>query len=161
MDREFNGRIAFVEDYDMHMAHYLAHGVDVWLNTPRRLLEACGTSGMKASLNGVIHLSVRDGWWHEGYNGANGWAIGNDLESTSTDEQDKADAEALYRLLEEDIVPLYYDRDRKGVPHSWISVIKEAIRSVAPLFCARRMMKEYIERMYVPATQLLKDKEPG
>ena len=155
-DREFQGRIAFVEDYDMHMARYLVHGIDVWLNTPRHLQEACGTSGMKASLNGVLHLSVRDGWWHEGYNGDNGWAIGDVLEATSSDEGDRADAEALYRLLEEKIVPLYYERDRSGVPHGWIHVVRDAIRSIVPMFCARRMLKEYTERMYVSAAQSLK-----
>ena len=154
-DREFQGRIAFVEDYDMHMARCLVHGVDIWLNTPRRLQEACGTSGMKASLNGVPHLSVRDGWWHEAYNGTDGWAIGDDLEHSSREDEDRADAEALYRLLEEEIVPLYYDRDRSGVPHGWMRVVKEAIRSVVPVFCARRMLKEYAERMYIPAAQSL------
>ncbi len=152
MDAEFRGRIAFVEDYDMHIAHYLTQGVDVWLNTPRRLREACGTSGMKATLNGVPHLSILDGWWHEGYNGANGWAIGDGIEAASS-EDDKADAEALYRLLEEKIVPLYYDRDRSGVAHSWIRMVKEAIRSVIPVFCTRRMLKEYAERMYAKAAQ--------
>ena len=152
-DRDFQGRIAFVEDYDMHMARYLVHGIDVWLNTPRRLQEASGTSGMKASLNGGLHLSILDGWWHEGYNGANGWAIGDGLETASTQEKDKADAEALYRLLEQEITPLYYERDRGGVPHGWIRVVKEAIRSVVPIFCARRMLKEYTEQMYMPAAQ--------
>jgi starch phosphorylase len=151
--REFQGRIVFVEDYDMHMARYLVQGVDVWLNTPRRLREACGTSGMKASINGVVHLSVRDGWWHEGYNGANGWVIGDDYSPASPDEEDRADAEALYRLLEEKIVPLYYDRDRRGVPNRWIRVVKEAISSVAPVYSASRMLKEYAERMYRPAAQ--------
>jgi glycogen phosphorylase len=155
-NREFQGRIAFVEDYDMHMAHYLVQGVDIWLNTPRRLNEACGTSGMKASLNGVPNLSVRDGWWYEGYNGANGWAIGNGPRTYSPEEEDKADAEALYRILEKKIVPLYYKRDRDGVPHGWIHVVKEAIRSIAPQFCARRMLKEYTTRIYVTATISLK-----
>jgi len=150
-DLAFQGRIAFVEDYDMHMAHYLVQGVDVWLNTPRRYYEACGTSGMKAAANGVLHLSVRDGWWHEGYDGANGWAIGDDIESYEPMLEDKSDAEALYRLLEEKIVPLYYQRDRDGVPHGWVHMIKGAIRSIAPRFSARRMLKEYIEQMYVPA----------
>ena len=149
-DREFQGRIAFVEDYDMHMARYLTQGVDVWLNTPRRLQEACGTSGMKASVNGVLHLSVRDGWWHEGYNGANGWAIGDEVEAYNPREEDRADAEALYRLLEEEIVPLYYQRDRSGIPHGWMHMVKEAIGSILPVFCARRMLKEYTERMYLP-----------
>jgi starch phosphorylase len=156
-NREFQGRIAFVEDYDIHIAHYLVQGVDVWLNTPRRLREACGTSGMKASLNGVLHLSIRDGWWHEGYNGANGWAIGDDLVPIDPESENNADAEALYRLLEEEIVPLYYDRDRSGVPQRWMRIVKEAIRSVVPLFCARRMLKEYTEQMYMPAVRSLRD----
>jgi starch phosphorylase len=157
-DREFKGRIAFVEDYDMHMARYLVHGVDVWLNTPRRLQEACGTSGMKASLNGVLHLSIRDGWWHEGYNGTNGWAIGNDLHPPDSEDENKADVESLYRLLEEEIIPLYYDWDRNGVPQGWIRRVKEAMRSVVPIFCTRRMLKEYTKRMYIPAAQPLKAK---
>jgi starch phosphorylase len=152
-DREFQGRIAFVEDYDIHMAHYLAQGVDVWLNTPRRLYEACGTSGMKAAVNGVLHLSVRDGWWYEGYNGTNGWAIGDEVEAYDSREEDKSDAAALYRLLEEEIVPLYYQRDRNGVPHGWVHMVKEAIGSIVPRFCTRRMLKEYIEQMYIPAAR--------
>ncbi len=146
---EFRGRVAFIEDYDMHMARYLVQGTDVWLNTPRRLQEACGTSGMKASINGVIHLSVPDGWWHEGYNGANGWVIGDSKPISDPMEEDKADAEALYRLLENDIVPMYYDRDRRGVPHRWVQMAKEAIRSVTPVFSARRMLKEYATHVYL------------
>jgi len=149
-DRDFQGRIAFIEDYDMNRARYLVQGVDVWLNVPRRLNEASGTSGMKAALNGVPHLSVRDGWWYEGYNGENGWAIGDGPGTYSPEEEDRADAEALYRLIEEKLVPLYYDRDRSGVPHGWISVIKEAMRTLVPKFCARRMMKDYTEQLYVP-----------
>jgi starch phosphorylase len=152
-DNEFQGRIAFVEDYDMHMAHYLVQGVDVWLNTPRRLQEACGTSGMKASVNGVLHLSIRDGWWYEGYNGANGWSIGDEVEVYDPREEDRADAEALYRLLEEEIVPLYYQRDSAGVPHGWVHMVKEAIGSIVPVFCAQRMLKEYTEQMYIPAAR--------
>jgi starch phosphorylase len=147
-DHGFQGRIAFVEDYDMHMARYLVQGVDVWLNTPRRLREACGTSGMKASLNGVLHLSVGDGWWHEGYNGGNGWAIDGGLDALPPDNEDGADADALYRLLEEEVIPLYYARDLGGVPHGWIRMIKEAIRSIAPVYSARRMLKEYAESIY-------------
>ena len=153
LDREFQGRIAFVENYDMHLARYLVQGVDVWLNTPRRLQEACGTSGMKALLNGVLHLSVRDGWWYEGYNGANGWALNGGPYTPKPEEEDKIDAESFYRLLEEEIVPLYYDRDRSGVPHGWIRLIKETIRSVVPVFCTRRMLKEYTERMYQAAAR--------
>lgn len=147
----FQGRIAFVEDYDMHMAHYLTQGVDVWLNNPRRLREASGTSGMKAALNGVLHLSVKDGWWYEGYNGTNGWAIGDNVDGYDPADEDNADAEDLYRLLEDEIVPLYYRRDRAGVPHDWLQMVKEAISSIVPFFCARRMVKEYVEKMYVPA----------
>ena len=150
LDKRFQGRIVFVEDYDMNLARDLVRGVDVWLNTPRRLQEACGTSGMKASMNGVINLSVRDGWWDEAYNGINGWAI-DSFRGGNPDEEDKADAEALYSLLENNIVPLFYDRDRKGVPHGWIEVAKEAIKTVNPVFNACRMMKEYVERMYIPA----------
>ena len=152
-DREFQGRIAFVEDYDMHMARYLVHGVDVWLNTPRRLQEACGTSGMKASVNGVLHLSVRDGWWEEGYNGNNGWAIGDKIKAYDPNEEDMADAVALYSLLEEEIVPLYYHRDRTGMPRGWLHIAKEAIGSIVPIFCTKRMLKEYVEQMYIPATR--------
>jgi len=152
-DLEFQGRISFVEDYDIHMAHYLVQGVDVWLNTPRRLREASGTSGMKAAANGVLHLSVRDGWWYEGYNGVNGWAIGDEIETYNPGEEDNSDAAALYHLLEEEIVPLYYQRDRTGVPHGWIHMLKEAIDSIVPRFCTRRMLKEYVEQMYIPAAR--------
>lgn len=149
--REFKGRIVFVEDYDIHMAHYLVQGSDVWLNTPRRLQEASGTSGMKAAVNGVPQLSVRDGWWHEAYNGANGWAIGTDYKAAGSDEEDGVDAESLYEFLEKEIVPLYYDQDRDGVPHHWVRYMKGVISSVVPVFCARRMLKEYITQMYLPA----------
>lgn len=144
-DPEFGGRIAFVEDYDERLAQYLVKGVDVWLNNPIPHLEACGTSGMKASLNGVIHFSVLDGWWIEGYNGKNGWAFGGEGEEH---DRRKLDAEAIYRLLEEEIVPLYYHRNEKGIPSLWCKKMKEAIKSVAPNFCARRMMRDYITKFY-------------
>jgi starch phosphorylase len=150
LDRGFQGRIVFVEDYDLNLSRELVRGVDVWLNTPRRLQEACGTSGMKASMNGVVNLSVRDGWWDEAYNGKNGWAI-NDFQGGSPEEEDKTDAESLYRLLEDEIAPLYYDRDRRGVPHQWIKFVKEAIKTITPAFNACRMMKEYTQKMYLPA----------
>jgi glycogen phosphorylase len=148
-DSSFKGRIIYVEDYDLHKARYLVHGVDLWLNTPRPTQEASGTSGMKAALNGVLHLSVYDGWWCEGYNGANGWAIHTG--EVSGHDEDQSDAEELYSLLENTIVPIYYDRDRNGIPHGWIRVVKEAIRSCAPSFSARRMLKDYIEQSYIPA----------
>lgn len=151
---EFGGRIAFVEDYDMHMARYLVHGADVWLNTPQLHHEASGTSGQKAALNGVPHLSVLDGWWREGYNGKNGWAIHSNSE-ISPAEQDKADAEELYQLLEQSIIPLYYDRDMSGIPHGWLQVVKETIRSNAPMFSARRMVKEYTQQMYLQPEKVI------
>ena len=140
----FGGRVAFVEDYDLHVAHLFVQGCDVWLNNPREPLEACGTSGMKASLNGVPHLSVADGWWWEGYTGSNGWRI------EGAGEGDGAEADSLYRLIEERIAPAFYTRDDKGVPRFWIQTAKEAIRTVAPRFCARRMVKEYAEEAYAP-----------
>ena len=153
LDQKFLGRIAFVEDYDIHIAHQLVQGVDVLLNTPRRLQEACGTSGMKAALNGVLQCSVLDGWWYEGYNGENGWAIGDGSGMPDAGQQDYRDAQSIYRLLEEEIVPLYYDRDASGIPKKWVQIMKETIRSIAPRFCARRMLKEYAEQLYMTAAQ--------
>jgi glycogen phosphorylase len=151
LDRGFQGRIAFIENYDLSIARHLVHGADIWLNNPRRLQEACGTSGMKASMNGGLNFSVLDGWWEEAFNGKNGWAIG-DLTVRSPEEEDRKDAESLYNQLETNIIPLYYQRDRKGVPHDWIKVVKEAIKTVTSGFNACRMMKEYTDQMYLPAT---------
>src|SRR5205814_7100147 len=123
LDPLFAGRVAFVDDYDLHVAHFLVQGCDVWLNTPRKPLEASGTSGMKAAVNGVPHLSIGDGWWAEGFNGANGWLIDGGNTSDNHDEVDAADAASLYRLLEEEIVPAFYDRDRAGVPVQWAATI--------------------------------------
>jgi starch phosphorylase len=148
---DFGGRLAFVEDYDMHMARYLVQGADIWLNLPSPLREASGTSGQKAALNGVLHLSVLDGWWYEGYNGTNGWAIENNSLAPDSPEQEKADAEALYELLEEKVIPLYYDRDTNGIPRGWVKMVKESIRSNVPRFSARRMAKDYVTQMYLPA----------
>jgi starch phosphorylase len=153
LDPVFGGRVAFVDDYDLHVAHFLVQGCDVWLNNPRKPLEASGTSGMKAAINGVPHLSIGDGWWAEGFNGQNGWTIDGGVSSDNPEAIDAADAAALYRLLEEEVVPAFYDRDGSGIPHRWIATIKEAIRSVAPRFCARRMVKEYVDRMYAPALE--------
>jgi starch phosphorylase len=153
LDPLFAGRIAFIDDYDLHVAHYLVSGCDVWLNNPRKPLEASGTSGMKASLNGVPHLSVGDGWWAEGFNGSNGWLIESATDPDDHDATDAADAEALYRLLEDEIVPAFYDRDEAGVPHRWIAVVREAIRSNLPRFSSRRMLKDYVNRMYTPAAR--------
>jgi starch phosphorylase len=151
LDPMFAGRIAFVDDYDLHIAHFLVQGCDVWMNNPRKPLEASGTSGMKAAINGVPHLSVGDGWWAEGYNGSNGWLIDSGVNPDDPGAQDAADADALYRLLEEQIVPMFYDRDAQQLPRAWLHLVKESIRSVMPQFSARRMVKQYVERMYVPA----------
>jgi glycogen phosphorylase len=153
LDPQFGGRIAFVDDYDLHVAHFLVQGCDVWLNNPRKPMEASGTSGMKAAMNGVPHLSIGDGWWAEGFTGANGWVIDGGAGGTNPDATDAADAEALYRLLEEEVVPAFYDRDRSDVPHRWLTTVKEAIRTVGPRFSARRMVKEYAQRMYAPALE--------
>jgi len=150
-DNGFAGHVAFVENYEIHTAHFFTQGVDAWLNNPRAPLEACGTSGQKAGMNGVLNVSVLDGWWYEGFNGNNGWAIGDVPESLEVQHDDTTDAESLYRLLEEQIVPLYYDRDQNGIPHGWVRMAKESLRSIVPQYSARRMLKEYTTRMYVPA----------
>ena len=151
-ESRFGGRIAFVEDYGENVAKYLLHGVDVWLNNPQIPMEACGTSGMKASLNGTLHLSSLDGWWPEGYNGENGWAFGDEPSNT------KEDSEALYDLIEKEIVPLYYDTDNSGVPTQWIEKMKAAMTSVTPAFSARRMMKDYLSKFYIPISMDLQKK---
>jgi len=148
---ETGGRIVFIEDYDMNLARYLVQGVDVWMNTPRRPLEASGTSGMKAAINGILNFSVLDGWWREAYNGSNGWAIGEDREYETTEIQDRADAESLYHTLEHEIIPLYYDRDAREISHGWIARMKDTMKTVTPKFSTRRMVKEYVQKFYVPA----------
>jgi len=151
-ESRFGGRIAFVEDYGENVAKYLLHGVDVWLNNPQIPMEACGTSGMKASLNGTLHLSSLDGWWPEGYNGKNGWAFGDEPSNT------KEDSEALYDLIENEIVPLYYDIDNSGVPTKWIEKMKASMTSITPAFSARRMMKDYLGKFYIPISMDLQKK---
>ncbi len=144
-DPEMGGKIAFVENYNEMLGQYMVHGCDVWLNNPQPPLEASGTSGMKASLNGVPQLSILDGWWLEGYNGRNGWAF----EGRS----DAEDAEAIYTILEQEVVPLYYKLDEKGVPLEWVKLMKESIKSTAAPFSARRMTKEYVARFYQKSLQ--------
>jgi len=154
---EFKGKIIFLEEYDMNVARYLTHGVDVWLNNPRRPYEASGTSGMKASMNGVPNFSILDGWWAEGYNEKNGWAIGEGQEYANQDEQDWHDVLSLYATLEDQIAPLYYNRNDEGLATGWVNVMKEAIISVAPNFSMRRQVKEYTERFYIPAMKAAKN----
>jgi starch phosphorylase len=149
---ENGGRLVFLEDYDMNLARYLVQGVDVWLNTPRIPNEASGTSGQKAAMNGVLNFSVLDGWWREGYNGQNGWAIGDGVQMENIELQDQLDAESLYTTLENEIVPLYYnERSADGLPGDWIARMKEAMRTMTPRFSMRRMVKEYTQKMYFPA----------
>ncbi|MCF8107241.1 MAG: alpha-glucan family phosphorylase [Desulfohalobiaceae bacterium] len=148
LDPELGGRIAFLENYDEQFAQYMLHGVDVWLNNPVPPMEASGTSGMKAALNGVPHLSILDGWWLEGYNRVNGWAFGRESAEGNRDVLDAAD---LYDVLEQEIIPLYYDVSENGVPCGWVRVMKEAIKSNAPRFSSRRMVKQYLEKFYAPA----------
>ena len=151
---ENGGRLVFLEDYDMNLARYLVQGVDVWLNTPRRPHEASGTSGMKAAMNGVLNFSVLDGWWREGYNGKNGWAIGRDVDYENPSQQDEEDAISLYEILETQIIPLYYKkRSSDGLPGEWIDMMKESIRTLTPQFSMRRMVKEYVEQLYVQALE--------
>jgi starch phosphorylase len=149
-EEEFAGRLFILEDYDMNLARHLVQGADVWLNNPRRPLEASGTSGQKAALNGAPNFSVLDGWWPEAYNGHNGWAIGSEKEYGSTEEQDAADADSLYQTLEESLIPLYYDRDAAGVPEGWVRVMKESISTIAPSFSTQRMVRDYVHRLYAP-----------
>jgi starch phosphorylase len=148
-DPRFEGRIAFLEDYELHVAHRLVQGVDVWLNTPRAPMEASGTSGMKAALNCVPHLSTLDGWWAEGFAGDNGWALPR---VEGTEEQiDQQDHDALFGILEREVVPLFYDQDKNGVPHRFVHYMKHALRVAGQRFTARRMVQEYTANFYVPA----------
>jgi glycogen phosphorylase len=148
---ETAGRLVFLEDYDMNLARYLVQGVDVWMNTPRRPLEASGTSGMKAALNGALNFSVLDGWWREAYNGGNGWSIGEDRDLGSPSVQDEEDVDSLYETLEKSIIPLYYERDQNDISQEWVSRIKESLKTNIPRFSTRRMVKEYVERLYIEA----------
>ena len=148
---EVRRRILFIEDYDMVVARYLVQGVDVWMNTPRRPMEASGTSGMKAGLNGAINLSVPDGWWDEAYTVNTGWAIGHGEEYADEAYQDEVESNDLYDLLEKEIVPLFYTRTEDGLPRGWISKMKTAMRSIGPEYNTNRMVREYTEQMYIPA----------
>jgi starch phosphorylase len=151
-DAKTGGRLVFLDDYDMNVARYLVQGVDVWLNTPRRPNEASGTSGMKAAMNGVLNFSILDGWWYEGYNGHNGWAIGDGTEYADHNQQDDADAASLYDVLENQIIPLYYNgRPGDSMSHGWMEMVKESIRTLSPQFSMTRMVKEYALDFYRPA----------
>ncbi|HEV3485901.1 MAG TPA: alpha-glucan family phosphorylase, partial [Vicinamibacterales bacterium] len=152
-DPDVWGRFVFVEDYDMEVGRMLTQGVDVWLNNPRRPLEACGTSGMKAALNGALNCSVLDGWWNECYDGRNGWSIGTSHEWEDPNEQDRVDANALYQLLEREIVRRYYDRSEGPVPRRWVDRMKYSIASLGEFVSADRMLRDYVGGLYEPAAQ--------
>jgi len=149
-DPQFEGRIAFIEDYDLNSADRLIQGVDLWLNLPAVPMEASGTSGMKAALNAVPQLSTLDGWWVEGYTGLNGWALPL---ASSPDEADVNDSASLYEVLEKEIVPLYYDRDQEGLPREWLRRMKHALFEAGAHFTASRMVREYVSGYYAPAFQ--------
>ncbi|HTK10322.1 MAG TPA: alpha-glucan family phosphorylase [Ktedonobacteraceae bacterium] len=150
---EFRGKVVLLENYDIDMARYLVAGTDVWLNNPIRPYEASGTSGQKAALNGQPNCSILDGWWSEGYNGKNGWAIGEEREYHDQNAQAEADSISLYRILEEEIIPSFFERSADGLPHRWIRYMKEAIRTCTPQFSMRRMIKDYTTRYYIPEIQ--------
>ena len=148
---EMRGKLVFLEDYDIEMGRMLVQGCDVWLNTPRRPQEASGTSGQKVPVNGGVNLSIPDGWWAEGYRGDNGWNIGEGADVADPDEQDREDAALLYALLEEDVVPRFFERDQEGLPRRWIATMKASIESVVPQFSAHRMVRDYVDTTYLPA----------
>ena len=150
-DPAFAGRIAFVENYSMHVAKYLVRGCDVWMNYPKAPLEASGTSGMKAAINGVPNFSILDGWWIEGWNGKNGWGL-EGVAIGSQEEQDHSDAQNMYDTLTKEIIPLYYDRKTDGIPHGWLKVVKESVATILPKFSTERMLKEYMKKLYIPAS---------
>jgi len=146
---DLKGFLVFMENYDVHVARQMVSGCDVWLNTPRRPLEASGTSGMKAGCAGGLNLSIQDGWWREGYDGTNGFAIGEDAHADSVQEQDRQDSANLYKVLTQEVIPLFYERDAKGIPRRWIQRIRRAMVTLVPQFTSRRMVREYTERYYL------------
>jgi starch phosphorylase len=154
-DPRFRDHIVFIEDYDINVGRYLVQGADVWLNNPRRPLEACGTSGMKSAANGGLNLSILDGWWDEGYEPGLGWAIGSGEQYDNPDLQDQVEALALYRLLETEVVPLFYSRDSDGLPRGWIRYMKKNLTKLCPTFNTHRMLEDYTDKAYVPAAQSL------
>src|SRR5579871_787088 len=149
---EVRARIVFLEDYDLAVARQLVQGVDIWLNTPRRPMEASGTSGMKILANGGLNVSIPDGWWAEGYKPSTGWSIGRGEDYADPNYQDRVEAMALYDILEKEVVPLFYDRSTEGIPRAWVSRIKNSMHTLCPVFNTHRMVAEYAERFYLPAT---------
>jgi starch phosphorylase len=152
LQERFRHRIAFIEDYDLAVARKMVQGVDVWLNTPRRPLEASGTSGMKVAFNGGLNMSVLDGWWPEGYRGDNGWAIGKGEVYEDIEYQNEIESRAIYDLLEKEVVPLYYERGSDGIPRGWLACMKASIETLCPTFSTERMVQEYTDRFYLPSS---------
>jgi starch phosphorylase len=146
---DLQGSLVFIENYDVHVARQMVSGCDVWLNTPRRPLEASGTSGMKAGCHGCLNFSILDGWWREGYDGTNGFAIGEDAHAASVEEQDRTDSANLFKVLTKDVIPLFYQRDARGIPREWIKRIRRAMVTLVPQFTTSRMVREYAEKYYV------------
>jgi starch phosphorylase len=155
---ELKGHLIFIENYDVHVARQMVSGCDIWLNNPRRPLEASGTSGQKTSAHGCLNLSILDGWWREGYDGTNGFAIGEDWQPDSVEEQDKLDSENLYRVLTELVVPIFFERDDAGVPRRWIQMIRRAMVTLVPQFNTWRMVEEYTRKYYLPTAAAAKTK---
>jgi len=153
---DLKGHLVFIENYDVHVARQMVSGCDVWLNTPRRPLEASGTSGEKTSCHGGLNLSVMDGWWREGYDGTNGFAIGGDFHSDSIEEQDRRDCENLYRVLTDEVIPCFFDRDEQGIPRAWIAKIRRAMVTLVPQFNTWRMVQEYTRKYYLPVSTTAK-----
>jgi starch phosphorylase len=147
---DLQGHMVFIENYDVHVARQMVSGCDIWLNTPRRPLEASGTSGMKAGCQGCLNLSILDGWWREGYDGTNGFAIGEDAHADSVEAQDRADSANLYKVLTQEVIPLFYQRDAQGIPRQWIQRIRRAMVTLVPQFTTMRMVREYTEKYYLP-----------
>ena len=147
---QFKGKIFILENYNIGIARYLISGVDVWLNNPRRPMEASGTSGEKASVNGVVNFSVLDGWWAEGYDSTNGWTIGTNATYSSYEEQDKADSNSLYHVLEDKIIPTYYKQDENGVSSEWVQYMKNSIRTTGGKYSTSRMVVDYVNKLYMP-----------
>ena len=151
---QFKGKIFLLENYNIGISRYLIGGVDVWLNNPRRPMEASGTSGEKASVNGVVNFSVLDGWWAEGYDGTNGWAIGTENDYENEEEQDKADSNSIYHILENQIIPAYYNQDRNGLPRDWIKLMKNSIRTTGGKYSMARQVVDYVDKFYIPLSNL-------
>jgi starch phosphorylase len=151
--KRLHRQVVFIEDYDITLARYLVQGADIWLNTPRRPLEACGTSGMKAAANGVLNISVLDGWWAEAYQPSIGWATGREEDYEDYEHQDEVESQSIYDLLEREIIPLFYDRDDDGLPRGWIRQMKAAMRTICPEFSSARMVREYCQQFYTPAAE--------